>query len=155
MGKKKLQKWGKSTCKKQISSTFKSGKDILERRTELFQNLVFCKNAEKQLKNEIDSCNISQISRKLFELQAYFSNIGGIFEKDKLNKCTPESPETLKRFPEDHSFELPNNEKRIFSWHIRFTGKYEGRIFFEPDAPNKRCYIGHIGGKLSTVKYKT
>ena len=142
-----------SICEQELRCSFRTGSDILERKEDLFPNLIFCKNAGKQLKYENDAINISQISRKLLELQNYFSRADNIFDKNQLNNATPESQETLKTFSEDHTFDLPNGEKRIFSWHIRFTGKYAGRIFFEPDAPNKKCYIGHIGGKLNTVKY--
>ncbi len=142
-----------SICEQELRYSFRTGSDILAKREEIFPNLVFCKNVEKQLKYENDNINISQISRKLLELQNYFSRVDNVFDKNQLNNATPESTETLKIFSEDHTFELPNGEKRIFSWHIRFTGKYAGRIFFEPDAPNKKCYIGHIGGKLNTIRY--
>lgn len=140
-------------CEQELRYSFRTGSDILAKQEELFPNLVLCKNAEKQLKYENDTININQISRKLLELQNYFSRVDNVFDKNQLNNATPESSETLKAYSEEHTFELPNGEKRIFSWHIRFTGKYAGRIFFEPDAPNKKCYIGHIGGKLKTVRY--
>lgn len=140
-------------CETELLRSFHSGTDILVQNEMLFPNLVFCKNAVKQLKHEIDCTNIYQISRKLFELQGYFENIGDIFDKTQLNHADPESPETLKTYTDEHTFELPNGEHCVFSWHVRFTGKYEGRIFFRPDASSKKCYIGHIGGKLPTVKY--
>lgn len=132
---------------------FKSGNDIVDRRRALFPNLVFCEVALRQLQRDIGAAEVSQVYKKLMELQQFAENSDGIFQKEKLNKATPESTETLKRYQEEHTFQLPDGTTRIFSWHIRFTGTIAGRIFFEPELKSGIIYIGHIGKKLPTVWY--
>lgn len=129
------------------------GQDILTNATELFPNLVFCDTAKRQLKQEKNPVLIKQISKRLLELQKYFETEPKVFDQNILNHATPESPATLIQYKREHTFQLPTGEYEVFSWHMRFTGKFEGRIFFLPDLSNAQCYIGHIGGKLKTVTY--
>lgn len=135
------------------NTALKSGHDILKYHASILPNLVLCKNAEGQLKNYIGVGEVTQVYKKLLELQRYIETASGFFDKNALNNATPESDSTLKQFKKDHTFLLPSGESVVFTWHIRFTGSYSGRIFFHPDVANKRCYIGHIGHKLPTVKY--
>lgn len=134
-------------------TTLKSGQDILRNCQSLLPNLVLCNNAVRQLENDIGAEAVAQVYKKLLELQKYFENPGDAFDKNALNHATPESDPTIKQFKEEHTFVLPDGERKVFTWHVRFTGCYEGRIFFSPDVVNKKCYIGHIGHKLPTVKY--
>ncbi len=136
----------------QNRSQFKSGADILEHRKELFPNLLFCGSALKQLQHDIGTAEISQVYKKLMELQRAAEKLDGVFNAKVLNHATPESVETLKRFEEEHTFILPDGSSQLFSWHIRFTGSYAGRIFFEPVAGERHIYIGHVGKKLPTVE---
>ena len=135
-------------------TSFIVGEDILRRRKE-FPNVVFCKNAEAQLKSEHSRNNVGQIVKHLLELQKYFETAEGAFNPQQLKHCTQESENTLDTYNPEHTFVMPNGEKKLFSWHIRFTGDYAGRIFFYPDMVSKKCYIGHIGHKLPTVDYPT
>ncbi len=137
---------------KQNRNQFKSGVDILEHRKELFPNLLFCGSALKQLQHDIGKTEISQVYKKLMELQRAAEKLDGAFNAKVLNHATPESVETLKRFEEEHTFILPDGSSQLFSWHIRFTGSYAGRIFFEPVAGERHIYIGHVGKKLPTVE---
>lgn len=134
--------------------SFALGSDILERAGE-FPNLVFCKNAANQLQEERSRDTVKQIVRRLMELQAYFETADGAFDAQRLNHCTGESQATLNQYNLEHTFLLPGGERILFSWHLRFTGEYAGRIFFHPDMSSKKCYIGHIGPKLPTVRYRT
>jgi hypothetical protein len=88
-------------------------------------------------------------------LNEYFSNWDGkIFDRNKIPNVDPETPETLNRFKDEHTFTTPDGRSLIFKWHIRFTGgSYPGRIFFYPDQKTNKCFIGHIGGKLPTGNY--
>lgn len=133
---------------------FTTGIEIL-RHTDKFPNLFFCQNAKRQLEHEQGLECISQIARRLRELQDYFQAADGNFNSEKLSHCTPESQMTLQKYGAAHSFRLPNGEEQLFSWHVRFTGEYAGRIFFHPDMDKGICYIGHIGKKLPTVKFPT
>lgn len=130
-----------------------SGMDIFMCRNHAFPNLVFCDNALKQLQTEIGGAEAGQVYRRLMELQIVAKEMKNKFVPDKLTHATPESPITLQMFDEEHRIMLPNGKKQLFSWHIRFTGAYEGRIFFEPLPNESQIYVGHIGRKLPTVKY--
>lgn len=111
-------------------TTLKSGRDILKNQPSLLPNLVFCENAVRQLENNVGREDVAQVYRKLLELQRYFENIGEMFDKNALNNATPEADITLRKYKEDHTFILPSGERVVFSWHVRFTGAYAGRIFF-------------------------
>lgn len=135
-------------------TAFVCGEDILAHADE-FPNLVFCKNAEEQLIRERRRNSVSQIARRLIELQKYFETAVGAFDAQQLNHCTPESQKTLTQYQFEHTFLLPDGRNILFSWHLRFTGEYAGRIFFQPDMVSKKCYIGHIGPKLPAVRFPT
>ncbi|MBX4263765.1 hypothetical protein [Clostridium estertheticum] len=130
-----------------------SGRDLWNKREELFPNLIFCESVKNQLLNDTQLCHISQILKKLLILEKYFEAYDGNFDKDAIPiKTTPESQATLERYETDHKFRTSDNKELIFSWHVRFTGNYAGRIFFYPDNTTNKSYIGHIGKKLRTVK---
>lgn len=134
-------------------TTLKSGQDILKIHGSVLPNLVFCKNAEKQLENDIGIENVTQVYKKLLEIQKYIINSDDVFDMNALKHASPETDITLKHYKEEHTFILPDGRREVFSWHLRFTGPYAGRIFFLPDTRYKKCYIGHIGHKLPTEKY--
>ena len=140
--------------RREQQAAFVSGKDILAHRDE-FPNLVFCKNAEGQLMGERRRNSTGQIARRLMELQTYFESAAGAFDPRQLRHCTPETQATLEQYQLEHTFLLPDGKNVVFSWHLRFTGEYAGRIFFFPDMASKTCYIGHIGLKLPTVQFPT
>lgn len=133
--------------------TIHSGMDIFMCKDEMFPNLIFCENALKQLQTEIGGTEAGQVYRRLLELQEAATKMGKKFDKGKLMHATPESKATLQQFEEEHKIMMPDGTKQVFSWHVRFTGGYGGRIFFEPRPEEARIYVGHIGKKLPTVKY--
>lgn len=130
-----------------------SGMDIFLGKDEMFPNLIFCDNAIKQLKTEIGGAEAGQVYRRLKELQGVAEKMKDKFEFEKLTHATPETELTLQMFADEHRIQLPNGMRQIFSWHVRFTGAYAGRIFFEPVPKEGKVYIGHIGRKLPTAKY--
>lgn len=130
----------------------RDGDELWYKREEIFPNLIFCHSTKRQL-NKLRDQALKQVIRRLSELNQYFETWNGIFNKDALPNVDPESPETLRRFQIEHTFTLPDGRNMVFSWHVRFTGGYEGRIFFEPDGETKKGVIGHIGGKLPTVDW--
>lgn len=130
-----------------------SGMDIFLGKDEMFPNLIFCDNVIKQLKTEIGGAEAGQVYRRLKELQVVAEEMKDKFEFEKLTHATPETELTLQMFADEHRIQLPNGMRQIFSWHVRFTGAYAGRIFFEPVPKERKVYIGHIGRKLPTAKY--
>lgn len=130
-----------------------SGQDILRCADELFPNLVFCENAVRGCQRNVGGSETGQVYKRLLELQRAAETMGSMFDKHVLPKATPESDVTLQQFSGEHTFRLPDGSAQLFSWHIRYTGGYAGRIFFYPVPEKKIIYIGHIGHKLPTVKY--
>ena len=129
------------------------GQDILDCAKDIFPNLVFCENAVMGCRKNVGISEAGQVYRHLLELQRAAQGMKENFDKNVLAKATPESGVTLERFSEEHTFRCPDGETLLFSWHVRFTGGYEGRIFFYPIPGKKIIYIGHVGHKLPTVKY--
>lgn len=130
-----------------------SGQDILNCANKMFPNLIFCENAIQGCRKNVGVSEAGQVYKKLLELQRVAEVMENKFEKDSLAKATPESATTLEQFSEEHTFLLPNGKTQIFSWHIRYTGGYAGRIFFHPIPEEQVMYIGHVGHKLPTKKY--
>lgn len=134
-------------------TAIKSGQDILQCAGKLFPNLVFCENAVRECQKNVGVSEAGQVYKRLLELQRAAEAMEYAFDKTLLTKATPESEATLQRFSLEHTFQLPDGRKQLFSWHTRYTGGYAGRIFFYPASEEKKIYIGHIGQKLPTVKY--
>lgn len=131
----------------------KSGQDILRCAEKAFPNLKFCENAIQGCIKNVGVTEAGQVYKKLLELQRTAETMQNKFNKNMLAKATPESSATLEEFSEQHTFQLPDGNSQIFSWHIRYTGGYAGRIFFHPVPEEGIIYIGYIGHKLPTVKY--
>ena len=129
------------------------GQDILSCAEDMFPNLVFCENAIHGCRRNVGISEAGQVYRRLLELQRAAEAMGENFDKNILTNATLESGVTLDRFAEEHTFLLPEGETQLFSWHIRYTGGYTGRIFFHPVPGKKIIYIGHVGHKLPTVRY--
>lgn len=121
-------------------------------RESLFPNLIFCPRVQTQL-DQLQVTYLNQIVKKLEILNRYFEQWDGKFDKSQLPNVDPESVETLSRFSREHTFRLPDGRELLFSFHIRFTGNYEGRIYFVPDNITGKGVIGHIDGKLPTVNF--
>lgn len=137
----------------QERDSIRSGMDIVLCKDKAFPNLVFCAKALKQLQSEIGGAEAGQVFRRLKELQAVAEEMKKGFAFEKLTHATPETPTTLQMFEEEHRIMLPTGKTQLFSWHVRFTGGYAGRIFFEPAPQESKVYIGHIGRKLPTATY--
>lgn len=134
-------------------TSIKSGQDIVQLADTLYPNLVLCESAVRGCRKNVGVSEARQVYRRLLELQRAAEVMKNTFDKNLLNNATLESEATLKRFSDEHTFQFPDGRIQLFSWHIRYTGGYAGRIFFYPILKEKKIYIGHIGHKLPTVKY--
>ncbi|HAU86230.1 MAG TPA: hypothetical protein DCW90_12275 [Lachnospiraceae bacterium] len=146
----------KENYHEQINQKFqniRSGRDLVEHLTEWFPAIQFCDRAIEQLSKENYLINLQQIIKKLLELNQYFSDVKGSFDMSALKHCTPESEATLKHYKQEHTFLTPDGREELFSFHLRYTGTYAGRIFFKPDVGNQRCIVAHIGKKLKNQTY--
>lgn len=126
--------------------------EFLGRLTEYYPTLEFGSVALNQLKNEVEQQHLKTIRMKLYELENVFADWGGGRLETAMfrSKMTPQSKETLKRFQAEHTFRI-GGKTVLASYHIRYTGKVDGRIYFYPDRENKKCYICSLTTKLPTV----
>lgn len=126
---------------------------LLENLDSLFPSLVFNQVAVEQLKHNVEVPHVSTICNKLLELEKYFSNwTGGAFDVSAFptKSVSPQSKETLKRFEKQHTYQFGEKEV-IVSYHMRYTGKIPGRIYFYPDTEVKKGLICSLTTKLPTV----
>lgn len=126
---------------------------LLDKLDSLFPSLVFNQVAIEQLRHTVEIRHVSTICNKLLELEKYFSSwIGGAFDESAFptKSVSPQSMETLKRFRTQHTFEFDEKEI-IVSYHMRYTGKIPGRIYFYPDTEIKKGLICSLTTKLPTV----
>ena len=133
----------------QARQTIDGAEDLWARRAELFPHLEWCKESEGQLCGfDSGSPHFRQIVFRLFELERAFAEWAGtpIHPDFVPSKCTPETPQTLEEEEADHTATRSSGEKRVFSWHVRFTPD-AGRIFFDGDAGRRVGLIGYVGLK--------
>ena len=120
-----------------------------------FPNLVFSEVAITQIKAKLETQHIPIVCEKLFQLEKYFS----CWDRKGFNKdCFPkrtissESQETLNRFKENYTFKF--GEKYVtVSYHLRYTGNINGRIYFSPDYKTGKGFICSLTTKLPTITY--
>ncbi len=133
------------------------GEDLWLRREQLFPSLVFCEAVADQLAPlSTGDPLFRQIAKRLGELERYFSNWDGTrFVPEAIPmKISPESAPTLERYAEERSILCPDGARRLFSWHGRLTpGVW--RLYFEPDPPTRKAFVGYIGRKPPGALYPT
>jgi hypothetical protein len=137
-----------------LKIVFVDGADIWRKRTSAFEHLIFCERVEGQL-NSMASGNpwFGPALKRLTELNEYCKTWSdGGFDPETLHHATPESGQTLVAFANQHTFDCPDGERRIFSWHLRWTPN-SGRVYFYPLNAEKKIVIGHLGAHLPTVLY--
>ncbi len=132
---------------------------VLSKTEDWFPNLIFLDSTKTQVEEMVAGTpQLRQVVNKLFELENYCREwtIGG-FDKDRLaSKATPESASVRSdsRLRSMRIFRLPNGNDEFFEWHLRLTPD-EWRLFFLPDPATRKIYVGYIGRKLPTRKYRT
>jgi hypothetical protein len=125
------------------------GRDLWDRRFQLFRGLEFCVSVKEQLAaigaSDVLFQPVYQRLRELDEFSLTWAQ--GPFDKDKIpTKTTPEHKQTLETSPEAFTFRCPDGLNRLFSMHVRATpGPW--RIHFLPIGPGSRLIIGRIGRK--------
>jgi hypothetical protein len=139
------------------SMPVRDGWDLWLRREQLFPSLCFCEAVAAQLAPLSGGDPlVRQIWKRLGELDRYFSEWDGTrFAPEAIPmKITPESASTLERYKEERSILCPDGARRTFSWHGRLTpGVW--RLYFEPDPPSRKAFIGYIGRKPPGTLYST
>lgn len=126
--------------------------EFITKLPEYYPNLKFGKVAVNQLRCDIEHQHFKTVRMKLYELENVFNEWNGERISGDMfqSKMTPESSETLKRYKEEHTFDV-ENQMVVASYHIRYTGNIAGRIYFYPDKVTRKCYICSLTTKLPTV----
>ena len=135
----------------------RDGREIWLHREALFPSLQFCEAVAGQLAPlKAGDPLVRQILKRLGELERYFSTWDGArFLPDAIPmRITPESSSTIERYENERSILCPDGAWRTFSWHGRLTpGAW--RLYFEPDPPSRKAFIGYIGRKPPGTLYPT
>jgi hypothetical protein len=142
-----------------FATSVQNGKDLLDRIEDWFPNLVVLDSAKDQVREMFAGTpQLRQFVNKLFELENYCQQwkTGGFDKNSLASKASPESASVrndthLRSF---RIFRLPDGREEFFEWHLRLTPD-EWRLFFLPDPANHKVYIGYVGRKLPTRKYRT
>jgi hypothetical protein len=129
--------------------TVRDGRELWDRRAELFPSLDLCRETQRQLEAlDPGSPALSNVTQRLLAIDAAFGRWDGSpIHPDFLpSKCTPETPQTLAEEVEDHTATRADGSSHLFKWHVRFTPG-AGRIFFDGDDATRRGLVGYIGFK--------
>nr|WP_321376484.1 hypothetical protein [uncultured Bacteroides sp.] len=131
-------------------------KDLWDKRTEFFPNLILCEAVKSQISRLGKSTNLTNIIERLRALNEVASSwTTGDFNYQQINDSYrltihPESTLTLDNYKQCRIFSLPDKRKELFDLHI-ITGNL--RIHFYPDNNEKKIYIGYIGHHLKTWSF--
>ena len=140
-------------CASQTSAQIKTPGQLLEKLPELFPSLCFGDTAIRQIKTELTVFTAPIVAEKLSKLEVYFSQWDGCtFDSSAFppRSVSPQSKETLRRFKDEHTFSY-GQQSFLVSYHVRYTGRIPGRIYFYPDCTSKKCIICSLTTKLPTV----
>ncbi len=140
-----------------LQTSVHDGTELWSRKSELFPSLSFCEHVGKQMRRlQNGDPMVRPIVRRLSELENYCKGwkSGPFVSESLLSKASPESQSTLQHFSKDRTFQCPDGQERVFSWHVRLTPK-AWRILFFPDSETKNIIIGYIGSHLPTAKEPT
>lgn len=135
-----------------------SGRELWDKREELFPHLIFCDSVKRQLEEARISLHIKVIVNRIQILEDYFSTYEGTFEREKMGYGCRYESETVQNdvsLRNLRKFTTPYGEEKYFYWHISFSGDYPGRIHFLPDSKHKLGIIGYVGKHLPTKTYRT
>ena len=134
--------------------------DLWNRRVEKFPFLEFCDRVEGQLAGlSWNDHHHKQVIKKLKMLNDWCGDCSQRslprqrWADEPRCRLSPESQQTLSRFVSEHTFLCPDGQRRLFSWHARFTPG-AGRIYFTWADEGKRLIIGHVGEHLPTVDHQ-
>lgn len=125
-----------------------NSQNLWEKRNEILPHLILCGQAEKVLKNGINSNYLSQIIDRLKTLNDFASQwTTGEFSLANLKNttnlsCSGESQSTMNKYGSQRRFKLPDGRREYFKLHIK-TGDL--RFHFFPDNMVHKIYVGYIG----------
>jgi len=126
----------------------RSGREIWERRAELFPNLDFCDSVQGQVRELNGTEARFKVALQGFRhLQLYCESWEtAYFDIHRLGKASGESESTLNMYSAERTFRCPDGEWRVFQWHLK---KGDTRIHFFDLPATKRLIVGYVGDHLS------
>ena len=138
--------WIEKRTRKEI----RNGLDLWQRREVLFPHLLFCEAVEKQLQSLLtEDPMLWSVQERLSQLEnASMIWISGAFDQNTLPcKTSPESESRLHKFRQELTIRCPDENKRLFSFHVRMTpGAW--RLHFSTELGPAKIVIGYIGPKI-------
>lgn len=139
-----------------IRTGVRTGVDLIQRANTLFPNLVFCKDASKQIEElTAASIHLPKILDRLFELE----KLANTWEQNDFNyhqipNASTESRSTMGRYGDRRKFVCPDGQRRLFEWHLKSLPQ-AWRIHFWADPRQKKILIGYVGKHLPTSQDPT
>ena len=138
--------WIEKRTRKEI----RNGLDLWQRREVLFPHLLSCDAVEKQLQSLLtEDPMLWSVQERLSQLEnASKTWISGAFDQNTLLcKTSPESESRLHKFRQELTIRCPDENKRLFSFHVRMTpGAW--RLHFSTELGPAKIVIGYIGPKI-------
>jgi len=122
----------------------KNGRELWEKRNELFPSLDFCDSNKEQIIS-LHNPMFTQIKKKLQFLEQRADD--DHFEPSRFLNATPESQSRLSEHKDKLTQICSDGISRLFSWHLSATPE-PWRIYFEHQGEKKRFFIGGIVLKI-------
>lgn len=134
-----------------IRSGVRDGADLLRNAVDLFPNLVFCSEANKQIERlAASSMHLPRILERLLELERLANSwTENNFNYHLIHNASPESQSTMSRYGELRRFVCPDGQRRTFEWHLKGL-PLKWRIHIWADSLQKKILIGYVGKHLPT-----
>ena len=128
-----------------------NGKELWERRAELFPSLEFCASVEEQIcglaggeaRFKVTAAGLAALQRYC---ETWESPNFDIHRLGNGNYASGESKTTLNKYSDERTFRCPEGEMRVFQWDLK---KDKTRIHFLDLPATKRILVGYVGKHLS------
>lgn len=119
-------------------------------RQRYFPNIIFCENVYDNLNVfSVDDDRFLLIKEKLLRLNEYAGKwVKGAFPHYEMGiNVSPDTKGRLKKSSSSRIYTCPDGLNREFSWHVKLSAGTAFRIYYYPDATEKKIIIGVIGTK--------
>lgn len=141
-----------------LQTSVRNGKALLRKAGDWYPHLIFCKDAQTQLKQLAGGTpHFRRIISRLFELETYCQQwLDGGFDGSKIPNSSFESDSTMGRYGHLRNFVCPDGQTRAFAFHLKgLPGQWrihiwpdEEGVFNETGDSSRKILIGYIGKHL-------